>query len=92
MSDLFWVNVRQGLSALGVAAMMYFGVAPEQANAWVTPLVGFLMGLLTWGGSVGWANMVRANTVAVPAATGLRTDVPTVSAATGAVTPATTSR
>ena len=40
-------------------------------------------------GSVAWGNYVKFRTKAVPIATAARIDVPTVSAATGAVEPPT---
>lgn len=90
MTDLFWGYVRQAMTAAGVALMVtYFNMDENTAITFVTPIVVFIIGLVMTGGSAGWLTLVKANTMAVPLKTGERSDVPTVSAATGAVTPAT---
>jgi len=76
--DSVWQAIRYSLIALGgfLAGKGY--VTAEQ----VTTIVGAL-GMVF---PVIWGFYVKANTRAVPEATAARADVPTVSAATGAVT------
>jgi hypothetical protein len=95
MSDQFWANVRYILVSIGtVLVVKYLGgiIGEEHAAALVGPAVDLILGLFIGGGAVAWGNFVKSGTKAVPLATAERTDVPTVSAVTGAVTPATTSR
>ena len=86
MNDSVWVILRAVLMVgCGFAAGAGYGSMDQ-----LTPIVEMLPTLINAGiafGNAGWAIYVRWNTRAVPAATAARKDVPTISAATGAVEP-----
>jgi hypothetical protein len=77
-SDTIWQIIRYLLIAGGSWASGKGYVSADQ----VTSIIGALGALF----AVGWGLFVKSGTVSVPAATGARADVPTVSGATGAVT------
>ncbi len=78
-SDIVWQIIRYILIAAGSFAT---GKGWVDADT-VTQIIGALGTLF----AVGWGLFVKAGTASVPAATAARADVPTVSAATGAVKP-----
>ena len=75
--DTIWQILRYGLIAGG----SFFVGKGYVTSADVTTVVGAVGAIFP----VAWGIYVKANTRAVPAATAARSDVPTVSAATGAV-------
>lgn len=75
--DTLWQVLRYGLIAVGGYFTNKGIVSSDQ---WTT-----IVGALGTVFPILWGLYVKANTKAVPAATAARTDVPTVSAATGAV-------
>lgn len=77
-SDTIWQIIRYLLIAAGGWASGKGYVSADQ----VTSIIGALGALF----GVAWGLFVKSGTVAVPAATGARSDVPTVSGATGTVT------
>lgn len=78
MADTVWQIVRYVLLA-GFGWLSGKGyISTEQTTA----IIGALGALFT----AGWGIYVKWKTVAVPASTGARPDVPTISGATGAVT------
>jgi hypothetical protein len=77
-SDTIWQIIRYLLIAGGSWASGKGYVSADQ----VTSIIGALGALF----AVGWGLFVKSGTVAVPSATGARSDVPTVSGATGTVT------
>lgn len=78
--DLFWQNLRYAMIAGGIA------LAAQVCNGCIGgPIVEQIVGLIFAGGAWAWGNYVKKGTKAVPDATAARSDVPTVSAATGAV-------
>lgn len=90
MSDLFWGYVRQVLSIVGTALLVrYLSIPEAQAATIVGQIIELFLGPAMVGVSLAWMTIVRKGTKAVPLATAERTDVPTVSAATGKVSPAT---
>lgn len=76
-SDTVWQIIRYILIAGGSFATGKGWVTADQ----VTTIVGALGSLF----AVAWGLFVKSGTKAVPEATAARSDVPTVSAATGAV-------
>ncbi|MGM4906243.1 Pam3-gp28 family putative phage holin [Tardiphaga sp. 866_E4_N2_1] len=86
MSDQLWQVIRYVLLIGGgfLAGKGY--VTMEQVNTLIDNLPG-IIGALTAAGTAIWGLYVKFGTKAVPAATAARPDVPTVSAATGAVQP-----
>jgi hypothetical protein len=76
-SDTIWQFIRYILIAAGSFATGKGWVTADQ----VTSIIGALGTLF----AVGWGLFVKAGTATVPAATAARSDVPTVSQATGAV-------
>jgi len=76
-SDTIWQIIRYILIAAGSFATGKGWVTADQ----VTTIIGALGSLF----AVAWGLFVKAGTSTVPAATGARADVPTVSQATGAV-------
>jgi hypothetical protein len=76
--DTIWQLIRYGLIAAGSFFVGKGYISSEQ----VTTIVGAIGAVFP----IAWGLYVKANTKAVPAATAARNDVPTVSAATGAVT------
>lgn len=88
MSDTVWVNIRYALIALGVGIAVKYSrgiLTEETATSLISPAVDVLIGVIMAGGSAIWGNYVRSGTKAVPVETAARADVPTVSAATGAI-------
>ena len=77
--DTVWQIIRYLLIAGGGVAVGKGWITNEQ----LLSAVGAVGSL----GAIGWGLFVMAGTTAVPDATAARPDVPTVSAATGAVTP-----
>jgi hypothetical protein len=77
-SDTIWQIIRYLLIAGGSWASGKGYVSADQ----VTSIIGALGALF----AVGWGLFVKSGTVSVPAATGARSDVPTVSGSTGVVT------
>jgi hypothetical protein len=75
--DIVWQLIRYLLIAAGSFATGKGWVTSDQ----VTSVIGAIGTLFT----VAWGLYVKANTRAVPSVTAARPDVPTVSAATGAV-------
>lgn len=86
MSDNFWVLLRAILMVAGgfMAGKGY--VTMSEFTAFIDKLQTIIPALLSIG-AAGWAMWVRYNTRAVPIKTAMRPDVPTVSAATGAIEP-----
>lgn len=77
--DTIWQIVRYILIAGGSFLV---------GKGWITAEnVESIVGAIGTIGAVLWGIYVKAGTKAVPAETAARADVPTVSAATGAVTP-----
>lgn len=76
-SDSIWQIIRYILIAAGSFATGKGWVTADQ----VTQVIGALGALF----AVGWGLFVKAGTATVPAATAARSDVPTVSQATGTV-------
>lgn len=76
-SDTIWQIIRYILIAAGSFATGKGWVTADQ----VTSIVGALGTLF----AICWGLFVKAGTATVPAATAARSDVPTVSQATGAV-------
>lgn len=74
-SDTIWQLIRYGLIAAGSFLTGKGYITSEQ----VTTIVGALGTIFP----IVWGLYVKANTKAVPASTAARSDVPTVSAATG---------
>lgn len=79
--DSVWQIIRYGLIALGSFIVGKGYITSDQ----VTTLVGALGAIFP----IAWGIYVKSNTTAVPDTTAARPDVPTVSAATGTVIPAT---
>lgn len=77
-SDTIWQIVRYILIAAGSFVTGKGWVTADQ----VTAIVGALGTLFT----IAWGLFVKSGTTAVPNAVAARADIPTVSAATGAVT------
>lgn len=75
--DTIWQIIRYGL----IAAGSFFVGKGYFSSADVTTIVGAFGAVFP----IVWGLYVKANTKAVPAETAARPDVPTVSAATGAV-------
>ena len=84
MSDQVWQIIRYLLILIGgfLAGKGY--VTMDQVNTFVDNLPA-IIGAVTSAGAMIWGLYVKIGTKAVPAATAARADVPTVSAATGAV-------
>ena len=88
MSDTFWMNLRYALIAVGSSLLMRaFGdyLSPDQAASLLTPLVDLIVGGLAMFGAWIWGNVVKWGTKTFTAQTASRSDVPTVSPATGAI-------
>lgn len=77
-SDTIWQILRYGLIA-GFGFLTGKGYVSSQQATTIIGAVGTLFPVL-------WGLFVKAGTTAVPDAVAARSDVPTVSAATGAVT------
>lgn len=80
--DTIWQAIRYGL-LLACGPLVSHGYFTSDD---ITTAVGAIGVLFT----LGWGFYVKFKTKSVPEATAARADVPTVSAATGAVEPATT--
>ncbi len=76
--DMIWQLIRYGLLAVGG----YFTNKGIVTGDQLTSIIAALGTLFT----TGWGLYVKYGTKATPAATAARSDVPTVSAATGTVT------
>jgi hypothetical protein len=84
MKDIYWVLLRQVLQIGGTALSVKYGIpAAEVGN--IIDLTIAAAGASAALGSAGWGLYVRFRTRAVPERVAARADVPTVSAATGAV-------
>lgn len=88
-TDILWQALRY-LMIVGGSFLVAKGyLTAEQVTTVANEVVTIVGGIATVA-PIAWGLWVRWHTRAVPAATAARSDVPTVSAATGAVTPATT--
>lgn len=76
--DTIWQLIRYGLIAAG-SFLVGKGYFSEGDVSTIVGAIGAVFPIL-------WGLYVKAGTKAVPASTAARSDVPTVSAATGAVT------
>lgn len=86
MNDTIWQTIRYVLIGVGG----YFAGKGKIDPAQVAPLADQIISIASGAVAVGaaaWGFYVKWQTKAVPAATAARTDVPTVSSATGAVQP-----
>lgn len=91
LNDSIWLNIRYLLITVGVSMLVYASkgkLSEDQALPIIEWAVGGFLTVGTWV----WGNYVRKGTKAVPIETAKRTDVPTVSAATGQIEPATTGK
>lgn len=86
MSDEIWMIIRYILIALGSFLVGKGYVTMDQVNGVIDALPQLIGGIMSVG-TMAWGLYVKYGTKAVPVATAARPDVPTVSAATGAVTP-----
>lgn len=86
MSDEIWMIIRYILIALGSFLVGKGYVTMDQVNGIIDALPQLIGGIMSVG-TMAWGLYVKYGTKAVPVATAARPDVPTVSAATGAVTP-----
>jgi len=85
MSDSFWQSVRYVLIAVG----SYFAGKGKIDASQVAPMADSFIQLASGAvalGAAAWGFWVKFRTATVPAEVAARTDVPTVSAATGAKT------
>lgn len=93
MADTVWVNIRYAMIAIGVGLLTNYTkdlISSEQAVGLITPVVDAAIGGAIAASGWVWGILVRRGTKAVPVETAARSDVTTVSAATGKVEPATT--
>ncbi len=88
MSDEVWMIVRYILIALGSFLVGKGYVTMDQVNGLIDALPQLIGGIMSVG-TMAWGLYVKYGTKAVPVATAARADVPTVSAATGKIEPAT---
>lgn len=86
MSDEIWMIIRYILIALGSFLVGKGYVTMDQVNGIIDALPQLIGGIMSVG-TMAWGLYVKYGTKSVPVATAARPDVPTVSAATGAVTP-----
>lgn len=85
MTDQLWQTVRYILIAIG-SFLAGKGLIPaDQVAGLVDSIINIGPGVVALGAAL-WGLFVRKGTATVPASTAARLDVPTVSAATGAVT------
>lgn len=88
-ADLIWQNLRYTMITIGAGLIVKYTGAfftAAQASSVAEGIVGGAVFL----GAIVWGNYVKYRTRAVPVETAARPDVPTVSALTGAIEPATT--
>lgn len=90
-SDVWVVFLRQIMMIGGSALATKFGIDAVALGNAVDLVIAAAMACIPAAAAI-WALYVRKGTVAVPVATGARSDVPTVSAVTGLEEPATTKR
>ncbi len=84
MSDQLWQTIRYVL-LIGGGFMAGRGwVTMDQVNTLIDNLPG-IIGAVTSAATAIWGLYVKFGTKSVPAATAARSDVPTVSSATGAI-------
>lgn len=84
--DVVWQNLRYVLIAGGMFLAGRGKIDPDVVATSVDQIITFLSAAVAFGSWV-WGVWVKWNTKAVSAKTAARIDVPTVSAATGAVQP-----
>jgi hypothetical protein len=77
-SDIIWQLIRYALLAVGG----YFVHKGAISEGMLNSIMGWALEIFT----IGWGLYVKYGTKAVPMATAVRADVPTVSGATGSVT------
>ncbi len=86
MEDTVWQTVRYVLIGLGSFLAGKGKIDATQVAPMADSLIQIASGAVAVGAAA-WGFYVKWNTKAVPAVTAARADVPTVSAATGAVNP-----
>lgn len=86
MRDEVWQIIRYVLIAGGMFFAGRGWVTMDQVNGIVAALPELIGGVVSLGTMV-WGLYIKYGTRAVPAATAARSDVPTVSPATGAIQP-----
>ena len=85
-NDATWDSARNILVAIGstTAVSGWLGVAPESVGPFVDQALTLIGSALTLA-TLAWTFYVKFRTKAVPIATAMRADVPTVSPITGAI-------
>jgi hypothetical protein len=84
MKDMFWQNLRYTFVSLGTGLIVKYAGTVFSADQAASLSEG-VVGAVCLIGAIGWGNYVKWRTRAVPEKTAARADVPTVSAATGAI-------
>lgn len=82
--DVFWQNLRYALIALGMFLAGRGWIPTDQVPTLVDSAITGFAGAVAFG-TWAWGVGVKFGTKSVPAATAARSDVPTVSAATGEI-------
>ncbi len=85
MTDQLWQTVRYVLIALGMFLAGRGIIPADHVAGLVDSIINVGPGLIALGAAI-WGLFVKKGTATVPAEVAARSDVPTVSAATGAVT------
>ncbi|SFM00900.1 hypothetical protein SAMN03159423_4890 [Bradyrhizobium sp. NFR13] len=85
MTDQFWQTLRYILIGIGMFLAGRGIIPAEHVATLVDSIINIGPGLVALGVAI-WGLVVKKGTATVPASTAARPDVPTVSAATGAVT------
>ena len=86
MNETVWQTLRYVLIGGGAFLAGRGKIDPAQVAPMADQIISILSGAVSLGAAA-WGFYVKFRTVAVPAATGARVDVPTISPATGAVIP-----
>jgi hypothetical protein len=86
--DTIWQLVRQALLAGGAALATKYGMDAAQVGSAIDLTYAAVMASVAAGSAI-WGLYVKWNTRAVPNATAMRHDVPTINAATGQTEPGT---
>jgi hypothetical protein len=84
MKDVYWTLLRQLLLVVSAPLAAKYGVDAATSGALIDAFIAVGMSSVT-AGTMAWGLYIRKGTVAVSETTGARKDVPTVSAATGAI-------
>lgn len=84
MTDQFWQTLRYILIGIGMFLAGRGIIPAEHVASLVDTIINVGPGVLALGAAI-WGLWAKKGTATVPASTAARPDVPTVSAATGAV-------